>query len=362
MIDISRIAIVPADVILELIFRPGGKDVATLVLFQTFPKFGSLIRIAKSSREGLIEANTTRHVISISDLEPGKNYKYWGLSKEILQFEPYEVIYGGSIASDIFEFRTLGPKKATFRFRVYQDIHGDQVKPTELFKQPGSDTSDLLFFNGDTLSFPDKEEVLFSGFLDFAVNRFAKNIPFVYIKGNHDTRGAVARRLGDYFPPRDGRYFYSFDHGPVHFVIMDSGEDKTDDSPVYAGLAGFDRYRQKEADWLQKEIQTEAFKRAAFRIVLFHMPPYGRGYGVENLTKLWGPLLNDVGADVVILGHTHRLYKIAPAPGMNVFSILGSPPDAAIWADVSAAKIDFKVVDIKGTTLETLALTPRKTK
>jgi predicted phosphodiesterase len=331
---------------------------------QTFPKFGSLVSIAKNSRRGLIEANSMRHAITISGLVPGKAYKYRVVSKEILQFEPYEVIYGESVASDINEFRTLNPKKAGFRFQVFQDTHGDPVRLNGLFQQAGWENSDIFFFNGDTLSSLDKEDVIFNGFLDFGVSRFAKSIPFIYIRGNHDTRGVLARRLEDYFPPRGHDFYYSFDHGPVHFVILDSGEDKADDSPVYAGLADFDRYRAEQAEWLKKEIQTEAFKKAGFRVVLVHMPPYGSGkgaaaYGVDHLTKLWGPILNEGGVDLVISGHYHRLYKFEPEPAKNSFPVIGAPPDAFLRIDVSADTIDLKAIDIKGNTLETLTISSR---
>lgn len=331
----------------------------------TFPKFGSLVSVAKSGRHGLIDANTTRHEVKLGGLVPGKTYRYRVVSKEILQFAPYEVVYGDSVVSDIFQFRILDPKKSGFRFQVFQDIHGDALRLNGLLQQPGWETSDLLFFNGDTLSSLDNEEAIFNGFLDVASGRFARNLPFIYIRGNHDTRGAMARRLGEFFPPREGRYFYSFDHGPVHFIVLDSGEDKPDDSPVYAGLADFDRYREAQAEWLKSEIQTEAFKKAAFRVVLVHMPPFGGGkgtlaHGVDHLTRLWGPLLNEGGIDLAISGHYHRLFKFDPEPGKNAFPIIGGPQDAFIRADVTAVSIDLKVIDIKGNTLETLTVPSKK--
>jgi len=331
----------------------------------TFPKFGSLVSIAKSGRHGLIEANTTRHEVTLGGLVPGKSYRYRVVSKEILQFAPYEVVYGDTVVGDIHSFRILEPKKSGFRFQVFQDIHGDALRLNGLFRQPGWEISDLIFFNGDTLSALDSEETIFNGFLDFAVGRFAAGLPFIYVRGNHDTRGALARRLGEFFPPRDGRYYYSFDHGPVHFIILDSGEDKPDDSPVYAGLADFDRYREVQAEWLKQEIRTDAFKQAAFRIAVVHMPPYGGGkgtlaHGIGHLTKLWGPLLNEGGIDLAVCGHYHRLFKFSPEPGQNAFPVIGAPQDAFIRADVTAASIELKVIDIKGNTLESLNLTPKK--
>ena len=57
-----------------------------------------------------------------------------------------------------------------------------------------------------------------------------------------------------YLDQPEGRYYYSFSRGPVSFVVLDSGEDKPDDAPVYAGLADFDAYRSKQAEWLKGEV------------------------------------------------------------------------------------------------------------
>ena len=50
---------------------------------------------------------------------------------------------------------------------------------------------------------------------------------------------------------REDKYYYSFNHGPVHIIVLDTGEDKADSHPVYAGLADFDKYRDSQAEWLK---------------------------------------------------------------------------------------------------------------
>jgi len=327
---------------------------------RTFPKFGSLVKVAKSTRDGLVEAFTKRHAVTINGLIPGQQVVYRVVSKEILQFEPYEVIYGPTAVGDLRTFRTLDAKKPGFSFQVFQDLHGDSVLLDGLLQLPGTQNADLLFFNGDTLSAVSNEDEIFHGFLDTAVRRFASSTPFIYVRGNHDTRGALARHLSEYFPPRDGRFYYSFDHGPVHFVVLDSGEDKSDDSPVYAGLVAFDAYRREQAEWLKKEVQTERFRNAPFRVVIVHIPPAMAGYTPEQLSGLWVPIFNDGGVDLVLSGHFHRLYKVLPAAGKNSFPVLGAPPDSTIRAEVLGDRIDLNIIDIKGNTLDSLSLPARK--
>jgi hypothetical protein len=261
----------------------------------TFPAFGSLVHIARSSRHGLIAANETLHRVTIEGLKPGRTYPYRVVAKEVLEFAPYEVLYGQTAAGDMREFRTLDPRAEAFQFDVFQDIHGDPGRLNGLLQIPGGDATGLYFFNGDTVNDLPRESSIFDGFLDVAVSRFASRVPFVYVRGNHDTRGPLARRLEEYFPPRDGRFYSSFDHGPVHFLVLDSGEDKPDDSPVYAGLADFDAYRREESEWLKAEVRSGAYANAPFRIVIVHMPPFGQGYTPESLGRLWGPVLNEAG-------------------------------------------------------------------
>jgi len=328
--------------------------------FQTFPMFGGLVSTARSVRHGLVEANATRHMVRITGLAPGKPYRYRVMAKEIRQFEPYEVLYGDTATGDIHEFRTLDSKKAAFRFQVFQDLHGDVAQLNGLFQLAGWESADLFFFNGDTMDSLKNEAAVFNGFLDFSVGRFAAQTPFIYVRGNHDARGAMARRMDDFFPPRDSRFYGSFDHGPVHFIVMDGGEDKPDDSPVYAGLTDFDSYRQEQAEWLKAEIRTDAFKKASFRVAIIHFPLYRRGYGSDQLTRLWGPLFNEGGLDIVLSGHEHRFSRVDPAEGKNAFIVLVAPRGALIRADVTAVSLDLKVIDIKGTALDSLILPVKK--
>jgi hypothetical protein len=104
--------------------------------------------------------------------------------------------------------------------------------------------------------------------------------------------------------------------------------------------------------------KTYRYRVASKEILQF--APYEVIYGVDHLTKLWGPILNEGGIDLAICGHYHRLFKFAPEPGKNAFPVIGAPQDALIRADVTAASIDLKIIDIKGTTLESLKVSSKK--
>lgn len=47
------------------------------------------------------------------------------------------------------------------------------------------------------------------------------------------------------------------------FVVLDCGEDKPDDFPVYAGLNDFDSYRSEQARWFAELIRSKEYRTAA---------------------------------------------------------------------------------------------------
>ncbi|MFC1556592.1 metallophosphoesterase [candidate division KSB1 bacterium] len=322
--------------------------------YGTFPTWGGYPKIAQSSNNGLIDANTTRHAIRITNLEKGTKYRYRIASKEILKFNPYEVLYGDSVVGDVLGFETLDPEKENFSFGVVTDVHGRAAVLDTLLQIAELDFMDMMFYTGDILSWIGDEKRIFNGFLDVSVKHFAKEKPFVYIRGNHETRGPSARNLMSYFPRSNGKYYHSFTQGDVHFIMLDSGEDKADSHPVYAGLVEFDKLRDEQSEWLKEEVQSESFKKALYKIVMVHIPLFSgsNGHGASEITKKWGPILNEADIDLMISGHRHRFSRIEPVEGKNRFPVVVLGQDMFLRTDVSnrelsiiITKMDSSVVD-----------------
>ena len=327
---------------------------------RTFPQWGSLVQTAVSSSFGLIEANTKNHKIVIRNLEPGKSYRYRVVSKEIVQFQPYEVLFGSTVVGDICTFKTLNPLKESTSFYVVNDIHQDAARLDTQIQSVSWDSIDMVFLNGDSIDHFEDEKQIFDGFLDICVKRFAKDIPFILVRGNHETRGVLARHLFEYIPPRDDGYYYSFNQGPVHFIVLDTGEDKADSHPVYAGLADFDRYRDLQAEWLKANAKSENFSNASFQIVICHIPPYtGRTgrirHGEQYIKKSWGPIFNDSGIDLLICGHTHRFAILQTDEEHNYPIVIGGR-DTLIKVHVSQNEITVDVLESDGQIRESFSI------
>ena len=275
---------------------------------------GAAPRRAFSSRHGLRDANQRIHRVPLTGLKPGTLYRYKAVSQDILNYGANKVQYGQTASSAEFEFRTLDRRKRAFSFLMFNDIHGNATVMPELLAVAGAAPYDLVVLNGDVLSsIADERQII--AILDSAVKLFASRIPLVWVRGNHETRGPFARVLPDYLASPGGSFYYSFDHGPAHFTVLDTGEDKADSHVEYSGLADFEAYRKGEREWLAGEVKSPAYREAAFRIGLAHMPfaeatgPWG---GTEDAYRNFGDLLNASGLDLMLSAHRHVPAVVEP--------------------------------------------------
>ncbi|TSA37197.1 MAG: metallophosphoesterase family protein [Porphyromonadaceae bacterium] len=275
-------------------------------MIRTKPQTDSLVR---NSTDGLINAGGTIHKVRISGLQPGMKYAYKLHSVELMKFRPYQIYYGDTVKGKEFSFTTQNHTKDTTRFMVVNDIHNNGAMLAGFLKSGNAAEQDLLVYNGDIVDNFETESQLLGPVIDTSVRYFASNVPFAFIRGNHEARGVMARKLKDYLDFPDNHYYYSIDQGPVHFVMLDCGEDKPDDNRYYYGLADFDNYRLQQLEWLKEHMKTAAYRNAAFRVIIIHMPILplkAMGYGSLFLYDHFSPVIRDAGADLLIAGHAHK--------------------------------------------------------
>jgi hypothetical protein len=325
-----------------------------------------LTRKAVTSRDGLIAADCRLHRVTVTGLEPGTAYRYRVAAREIVNLEPYKVTYGATAASAVHEFRTLDPAAKEFSFVVLNDLHDQVGIMKKLMALAAAKPFDLVFLNGDIINDPQSEEQILRAFLRPCAETFAAKVPLVFVRGNHEARGRCARALRQYLLDPGQQYYTAFGHGPVRFVVLDSGEDKEDATPVYAGLADFDRYRSEQAAWLERVVAAPAWKAARFRIALTHIPLYGAGkrHGSVDCREKWGKLLTGGGLDLHIAAHLHRPGVIAPEPGVHGYPIVigGAPREGRatlIRVDVTTAELAVTVVTDASKNLHRLRIPAR---
>lgn len=289
---------------------------------------------AETERLGLIEANNRIHAITLRKLVPGKKYYYKVFSQDFVKYGPYDVIFGETIESETYSFTAPDVTKEEFSMLILNDIHERPNSIEQLMGLHGNAPLDMVYLNGDTFNHQEDETQIIEKLVGPCTKSFATDIPFLLVRGNHETRGKFARQLPDYFDNIDGAQYFTFSRGPAFFICLDSGEDKADHHEKYFGLATFNAYREKEAQWLEQQLESEVCKKAKYRIVLMHMPHYHfhrNPPGVAHCRQVFGPLLNKHKIDLMISGHTHRYGFHEPEEGKHNFPIMigGGPNEGA---------------------------------
>lgn len=310
------------------------------------------------ARHGLVDADATFHNTALKDLSPGTSYIYRVASREITSFKSYSVKFGSTVPSPEYRFTTLDKRKTGFSFVVANDRHENEAALRSSWRSVDWKGVDLTFLNGDMVHAIQSEPQLFRVIIDPCVEHFAKTAPLVYVRGNHDTRGSFARSLLNYFPTDSNRYYYTIRQGPVMFLVLDCGEDKQDTSEEYFGLVAFRPYMQEQVKWLEKEIESPAFRDARFRVCLLHIPPSSvRNEKFVQSRWLWEnivPLLNKGQVDLLLCGHTHRdAIQPAGTDGLNFPLIIGGA-ETVVQCNVGLEQISFKRTTLTGDALPQL--------
>lgn len=296
----------------------------------------------------------TLHAVRVRGLQPGTDYRYRIFSQEVQSWpDVNNVTYGKTLDADAsrrraYEFRTFPQAGSGCSFIVLNDIHGKADYMTRLCKSVDFSKLGFVAFNGDMSSSVESGEQLFKAYLDASVSLFATGTPILFTRGNHETRGVFADSLGDYFPGQDGRFYGIYRYGDVCILLLDCGEDKTDDHAEYNGLADYDAYRIEECEWLKKAVRSDEFLSASARIVLLHIPPMAEAWhGSVHLNELFVPVLNEAGIDLMLCGHDHA-YSFRPAGEQGTrFPIVVNDNKSYVRCDVADSLIRVQVVGLR---------------
>ncbi|MDX9754183.1 MAG: FN3 domain-containing metallophosphoesterase family protein [bacterium] len=309
---------------------------------------------AMASQHGLIANDTTHHQICLENLQSGTTYRYRAGTREFVDYVQQHIVnFGEEITSPEYTFTTLDPAKPAYSFAVFSDIHERAADLGAMLNLVDWTNTDFVVYNGDMINDFMWLDQPFTGFVDISVERFATQIPFQFVRGNHEVRGRFARQLDTYFPLRDGRAYYAFTHGSAFFLVLDSGEDKVDSHEYYNGLTDFEAYRREQAEWVKTTMQSEAAQKARFLVVISHIPPRNaRNFSSQDLREVMEPLLNAAGADLWLSGHTHRVAHLPPTPGANAYDLVIGATDTFTQVQVTPEQLQVRVIQHDGKVIE----------
>ncbi len=253
--------------------------------------------------DGQAEFNESIHKIRLEDLISGQTYYYRVCSQEILQYKAYSKKFGHIAKSEFYSFTMPDAETDSFTAVIFNDLHQRPNVFQALLKQVEKVDYDFVVFNGDCIDDPANHDqaTRFIKLLTEGVH--GDRTPTLFIRGNHEIRNAYSIGLRKHFDYVGGKTYGAFNWGDTRIVMLDCGEDKTDDHKEYSGLNDFTQLRHEQVGFLQEELQSKAFKKANKRILIHHIPLYG----CDNLCwNLWEPLLRKAPFHVSINAHTHR--------------------------------------------------------
>lgn len=303
--------------------------------------------------DGQAEFNESIHKIRLDNLTPGQTYYYRVCSQEILQYKAYSKKFGHIAQSDFYTFTMPEANADSFTAVIFNDLHQRSNVFQALLKQVENIDYDFVVFNGDCIDDPANHEqaTRFVKLLTESVH--GDRIPTFFMRGNHEIRNAYSIGLRKHFDYVGGKTYGAFNWGDTRIVMLDCGEDKTDDHKEYSGLNDFTQLRHEQVGFIQEELASKAFKKADKRILIHHIPLYG----CRNLCKdLWEPLMKKAPFHVAINAHTHKFaYHPKGSLENNYPAIIGGGnrlENATVMIlEKKKGELKIKVLNTEGKTL-----------
>ena len=317
-------------------------------------------KCACSGKAHGILAHSTTHAVQLTDLTPGKEYEF-----EIFTLRPVLMTPDSTGIKHTFSVPKKGQKD--FSFYCITDIHSDVGYIRRALALPEAAKADFVALLGDNLSHAAGCEALYNGIIDPIVEATTvngKDKPMVFVRGNHEQLGVYA---GEYFKVMrhpSGKTYYSFTYGSVFFLALDSGNDseRYDEGPMFSNR----EEREIQKQFIAEAVESEAYQKADFRVVLMHIPPLQkekeRIYGlVYEMTE---PLRNaKVKPDVMLCGHIHAYEKVNagedhyapetksghaekfPETFVNPYPVIAHVNTAGLFCEVSAKEMTLSVLE-----------------
>ena len=230
------------------------------------------------------------HKVNVVDLQPSTTYTYRVGSGEASEW------------SELAVFQTQSEDLSAFTFINVTDSQGKTEQDFELWGKTLDKAFELfpdaqfIVHNGDLTDDP-KKEASWDFFFSKA-KQWVTRIPLMPVTGNHDEIDKDADRYASHFYlPDNGSAksnpgtTYSFDYGPVHFVVLNT-ESKVKD----------------QTEWLRKDL---ASTDKPWKIVALHDGPYG-GSQEKSILKRWVPVFDEYEVDLVLQGHNHEYVRSKP--------------------------------------------------
>ncbi|MEI8256599.1 MAG: metallophosphoesterase family protein, partial [Deltaproteobacteria bacterium] len=226
---------------------------------------------------------------------------------------------GSGHFSPTYHFKTApmpGDTTADVNFAISGDSRADAIDPSnfprdwhaiqaQIATASGAASPDFQIFTGDAIAIG-TDQPSWDQWFGAAPNAFA-NMPWVLLNADHEGL-AVNFLLQIAQPQAHGELYFSFDYGPIHFVVLN------DSPPSADGLAAI---TGAYASWLELDLAAVNRVRTPWVIVTHHKGPYTTSTHSDDpdvllIRNTWPPIYDRHHVDLVINGHDHSLHVTRP--------------------------------------------------
>ena len=282
----------------------------------------------------------------------------------------YQITRGTPVTSDIYSFTTLDPQKKETSFVMWNDTHEMVDTLQALHDLTTQAKPDFLLWNGDQTNDVYDINQMANQYLSPQNMPIASHYPLAYLRGNHDLRGVAARWVERFTHTPGADFTYAFRSGPVACLAMDTGEDKPDSHPVFAGMVQCDAMRERQTRWLEKIITEPWFQSAPYKILFCHIPLWWGEQDTEREAywnhipsrEAWLDLLVKAGVQLVVSGHIHETALLPVTEKRPLIQLVGGGPkkDAATITHFVANEKNLTITmkKLNGDVAHTLTLNP----
>lgn len=294
-------------------------ETAYAVVWETSQKGSGCVKFAKDGKEhiawdaksGVIRTDDTVHCVKIPK-EAFRSCRYKVFSQGVRFKFGYSALKGKCIENEYTDFNGE-EKEDNVNLLVLSDVH-DMAHLAKKAVSLFTEKPDIIILLGDIASETEKKKAYVDGVLKLAGEVTKGQIPVVYTRGNHETRGEFASQMIKYFPSDSGEFYFTLNQKAFSAIIIDSGEDKEDGHVEYSGLVDFSGYREQEYAWLCS-LEVNEFS-GKYKLAFSHDP-----FIAEHFGKDWTLPLKKLGADILIGGHIH--YSHFEGGELPVLSVCG---------------------------------------
>ncbi|TCS81452.1 purple acid phosphatase family protein [Pectinatus cerevisiiphilus] len=269
------------------------------------------------------DEDTAVYTVKLRSLDPDTEYSYR--------------VSSGAGYSDWYKFSTVDEEKQTCSALIFGDSQSSDYSVW-------SGTANAAYERNPNIDFFINMGDLVDNGSDLSqwrawlagIAKFSSSIPVAPVMGNHETYGldwkpTTPQSFQTLFGvPENSSYgiqkhAYSFDYGPVHFVVLDTQFEEEQ--------VALPNLLKEQAEWLDKDL---AMSDLPWKIILMHrqpwkIPPDG---SLNDIGKAFLPIISKHNVDVVFSAHIHSYSRTDPLSfggGSAVYISTGRSGDQ-VWA------------------------------